>query len=929
MKQLIVLLSVLFMGMMLHAQQPLPCKTISQSDFAGTSPVVYSSCIESSTPLHFGNNTNAIAEASTSIVFKPGAKITVNNNGKFIARINPNALNVVWIEPGTSGVAEQYKKMELGVRFNSETEALIDEFLTVNASDIAPRTNPSLNPFDPEEIDLYAEFYYHLHGFPGGNGIWIGPFRQNGFFYKEFIRIVTSYPSTSNWQYKSSDYRFRIRFAPRYPGEWKCKVFANINNGNQIYTSEFFYFTTIQSDGHDFVDVGDSKRFLVIGDETFYPVGMNLSIPKCHIDATDQYGCYGYTDDNEYSGDFFGPKVYEVYLSELETYFNSGSNYFRFHLLPWFSEIEFEKIGNYDDRLNQAWEIDNIIEYASERDAFIQLNTHIQYPFCKTGSYSKFYWDWLAYNEYQMNDPSFPNACVPSQYDVGYCYNTDLQLNSCEDFYSNFDAIRYYKNRLRYLLARYGYSTNIAVFETINEINSSCTSQLYSYDLVNNECPIIPNSATKPYQESYSFRNDIYNWQYLMLEHMDACMGHNQHVLSVNYLTGGPEFPDKTYNLQNLDMITEQNYVGFPANMEYCKTKADEIHNTNNKPFTHGEISTVGDQEYNLCDNDASWIRDLWMAAFTGLCTSPLQWADQHRTDLWPHFGRLRSFVSGYDFNEDGGWVAGHDYDETHPGSGVDKYGVSDLFYLRSPSREEAIGVIGNRTYNFYTQWECANPPFDVSTPDGLEAYNNFYQSYTPNNDEDDELYMFPRVSQYQDEHIHIKNLKGYPTKRYVIEYSSVWNPDVIIKTEVKRNDNWNGLRLEFPLTTGTSTRPIVLVKVYPYKNKSSETSEISTSDSLVNAEFLVPWNMGVENPSQKEDVKVYPNPFNSNLNIKLPASETNSTIKVYDLSGRTLIQFQTSENITSLELSSLQPGTYILAVLLDGDLFHFKIIKQ
>jgi len=330
-----------------------------------------------------------------------------------------------------------------------------------------------------------------------------------------------------------------------------------------------------------------------------------------------------------------------------------------------------------------------------------------------------------------------------------------------------------------------------------------------------------------------------------------------------------------------------------------------------------------------LNNNDASWIRDLWIGAFTGICGSALMWDNMHKRELWSHFGRLRSFVAGYDFDESSnnqkGWVPYHDYDEIHPGSGVDKYGVSDLFYLRSPSREEAIGVIGNRTYNFYTQWECTDPPFDLTTGDGLD----FYQSYTPSNNEDDELYMFPRVSQYQDEHIHIKNLKGYPTKRYVIEYSSLWNPSVIIKTEVKRNDNLNGLKLEFPATTGTTARPIVLVKVYPYKNKSSEAPEILLSDSIENAEFLIPGNTGVENPFQKEEVKIFPNPFNSSLNIKLPASKTNSTIMVYDLSGRTLLQLQSSENITSLDLSSLQPGTYILAVLLDGNLFHFKIIKQ
>jgi hypothetical protein len=925
------LLLILTLLLNLQAQQPLPCTQVSVQDLNGPQPYITGACLEVSSNLHIAAK-NVKMEADQRIHFAPGSKISPNQNGHFQASIRPNAMKVVWIEPGTPGVAEQYKKMELGVRLNSQFEAFIDEFLLVNESDVAPRTNPSLNPFDPDEVELFADFYY-LEGPMWQQQI---PRRQYGFFYENFDRVVGIDPAYSEWIPITTDYRFRIRFAPRYLGKWRCRVGVNINISNQYELADF-EFNVIPSDGHDFVRVGNSKRYLTIEDKTFFPVGMNLTDQYCYYNADnnfDPYGCSTYPDylNGGQNPDGAGPKVYEVFHRELDAFANAGANYFKMDILPWFSEIEFEKLANYNDRMNRAWELDKIVEHAEQRDVFIHFNTQIQYALCEVGCFSLFYWDWLGYDQYPAN---FPIECTTLETDGGYCYNKDLGLSSCNSFFSDVEARHYYKNRLRYLIARYGYSTNIAVFETFNEIDGTCSFAEYEYNPPNSvtrdgpSCSSIDGTNFIPYYhspDSNIIRNTIEDWQQDIHYYMNRFMGDNQHIQSVNYLTDGPLDPDNTYNISYLDMVTKQNYWVFPGSHDHSRDLADDIHSNYDMPFTNGEVGSGSN--YKLCDNDASWIRDLWLGAFTGMCTAPLLWENQHRQDLWIHFGRLNSFVSGYDFNEDGGWTAYHDYDETHSGSGVDKYGVSDLFYLRSPSREEAIGVIGNRTYNFFSQWECSSFPFDTLTLDGYDAYNEFLSSYNINS-EDDSLYYCPRVSQYQDEHLHVKNLKGYPTKRYVIEYSSVWNPGVIIKTEVKRNDNWNGLKLEFPATTGTSVRPIVLVKVYPYKNKSSEVPEILLSDSLVNAEFLYPWNLGIENPWQKEDVKVYPNPFNSNLKIKLPSTEINSIIMVYDLSGRTLMQIETSENITSLDLSSLQPGTYILAVLMDGDLSHFKIIKQ
>ncbi len=43
----------------------------------------------------------------------------------------------------------------------------------------------------------------------------------------------------------------------------------------------------------------------------------------------------------------------------------------------------------------------------------------------------------------------------------------------------------------------------------------------------------------------------------------------------------------------------------------------------------------------NINNNDASWVRDLWIGSFTGICGSALLWDNMHKRELWPHFGRL------------------------------------------------------------------------------------------------------------------------------------------------------------------------------------------------------------------------------------------------------------------------------------------------
>ena len=76
---------------------------------------------------------------------------------------------------------------------------------------------------------------------------------------------------------------------------------------------------------------------------------------------------------------------------------------------------------------------------------------------------------------------------------------------------------------------------------------------------------------------------------------------------------------------------------------------------------------------------------------------------------------------------------------------------------------------------------------------------------------------------------------------------------------------------------------------------------------------------------------KVYPNPFTDRLLVEAK-TEGKHTITIYDQQGRLLIKEQTGISVGqthSVEVSSLQPGSYILQISTKNGLSVYKILKQ
>ena len=85
--------------------------------------------------------------------------------------------------------------------------------------------------------------------------------------------------------------------------------------------------------------------------------------------------------------------------------------------------------------------------------------------------------------------------------------------------------------------------------------------------------------------------------------------------------------------------------------------------------------------------------------------------------------------------------------------------------------------------------------------------------------------------------------------------------------------------------------------------------------------------NVTVETPDQ---VVIYPNPFQENINIDIINSNLSNlySVQIFDLSANLLINAElSSTNTNKLNLSNLNSGTYLMRVFSDKNLIYSSVI--
>ena len=295
------------------------------------------------------------------------------------------------------------------------------------------------NPYDPDVIDVYAEF--------------VSPddlqYRVNGFYYESYtFNKKNSYEVATRGQEKG----WRVRFTPNCPGNWTFIVHAIDRQGEtKMPQSSVSFLCNPIDTSKGFISVANKrylKRDAMVNGRMeaipFYPIGPNVA-------------WYGYKGSQDYPKGIYD---YDFYINEMA----GSANYMRIWLTryqylslygPEYTQMNGKKnMVYFDSSLNQkdAAELDHIIEYAAQNDIAV-MPCIFTYGDFGDMNQSSSRWD---------NNP----------------YKTELQLTSPTQFFTDKRAKRIAKNLVRYIVARWGYATNIVCWELWNEVNNISSDKL-------------------------------------------------------------------------------------------------------------------------------------------------------------------------------------------------------------------------------------------------------------------------------------------------------------------------------------------------------------------------------------------------------------------------------------------------------------------
>ncbi len=264
------------------------------------------------------------------------------------------------------------------------------------------------NPYDYSDISVKGYFTSPLGKI----------FEADAFYMQEMIHnggSNTFSPGASG---------YKIRYAPHIRGKWKYRVRA-FKAGKQIYSSKEAAFDCLyDSAARGFVRVSPADPLYLEFDngDSFFPIGLNM----------------GWADHSK--------NVMEQYSQWIDNFKANGGNFIRVWMCPWGFGIEWEEgVMKYGGRQDRAALLDMLFEKAAASGIYMML------CFTPHGELSA-----------RVN-PEWERSPYNTQ-NGGF-------LASPDKFFTDVKAREAHKNKIRYILARWGYSVNLAAWELFNEVD--------------------------------------------------------------------------------------------------------------------------------------------------------------------------------------------------------------------------------------------------------------------------------------------------------------------------------------------------------------------------------------------------------------------------------------------------------------------------
>lgn len=761
-------------------------------------------------------------------------------------------MDVVVMNYTTLDAVLRYKKLEFGVEIPPEVLTRIDHFLHEKGI-----YSDELNPFLEWQVDVEATFEHVATG---------KTVKVDGFYTREYVEN----PNTDDWDDVGTNYPFRIRFAPPNNGEWRARVALRLKNGQEIgYQSSDFLFKVIESGDPGYVTVHENKRNLKQGNRMIFPVGHNLPNPDfynspwggaeyeqlpdgVHIlnPKTGEIFYYGHNlfsnTNTEKAANVY---LCNYYLKMVSEYLNKGGKFIRTMQAPWGSLIEFEEKGNYYKRLHYAYEQDKLMDTLEKYDALALFNMMYQTPLFRYDVYGGWMWDW----EDDMYDGNGQLETHSTGY-PRYCYNDKPPHQKLPyEMFTNESDLGYHKQRMRYYIARYGYSTKIYEFELLSE-----PFHIGEQKMIKNSAGDTTVFARAPYKNpndgEYNMARDaVLNYHRVIASYIkDSLQWHNQLIgVDMGYLDGGSLKPYDFRNssLPQIDIAAFNAYYFEPDAVYKIEDFVQKIWDDRgtDMPVLLSEVGT--NPGYDECANYTQQPVDMMTLGFTKVAgfhpwTGYSADFDWNYTNFWKHTIRAQYHMNGDDvigtLSQGGGkWGFGKEDArvKNSVSSSNDKF--VETQYYGGYHADKVVGYVKNRTYNIRTNG-CNSVDFD--------NHSGFH--YLKSISEND-IRIGNKISI-----ISLKNL----TKYYVDWYS--FKDGSYLKTDYIKTNFIGTLKLDFP--TLSADNPVVWYVVH----ENAYSGMMKQDNPLVERERVDFDFQQVENDTTNISFTnaIYPNPFQNEI---------------------------------------------------------------
>ncbi|PKR81472.1 hypothetical protein CW751_05310 [Brumimicrobium salinarum] len=691
---------------------------------------------------------------------------------------NVQELNFIFINQNTQHVGKN-EKLELGLSLPDSILRQITQYLRSR-----PHQRTGLNPFVEWDVNIKANFTHINSG---------EKYTAYGFWYTEMERDM----NLNRWKDLDTDLPFRVRFAPTETGKWNVELEVFIKQ-ELFYSTPSKEFEVVNSDAKGYVTLNKETQYLERDGKTIIPTGVNIPMPsnKNNLD-------YSLTPEET-----LDVAAWEEYRNMITKYIDQGGEYFRFFLHPSSTDIEFEEVGNYQNRQNHAWELDQLLALCEKNNTLIHFNLMYHTFFMKLGDYHQFRYDftnnWPDENLWPYKDPNKISG-----------YAKILNSDTPSDMFLTKTGMRYLKQRVRYILSRWGYSTSLLNIELLCEpwhVNEN------------------PHENDRPYDDltpaGDTARKAIYEYHKQMSSYILDSLEHRQHLLSAvgrfpvgkthiySHLTEkDPNVIDSTWYLDNIDLIIISYYSDSPEKLIFSKPNKNNecdpdensmactvkrLKDTYGKPVLMGE-SDHGDGTHMCSDYQGHYI-DIMRYPYTGVI-GHLIWAafivneEKNRNEMesWPRIIAAKDYYNSKFFinliNK-----------KTELGREKSKFkgskkDIVETQYIIGQQKEIAAGYVYNRTFNVNT----ANRE-EIKNIDSTRC-----AMY-------DETYTQPIDVTWKPQRLHVEGLKAF-SKYRIIFYDFV-NQSFIFQAEL-RTTLFGKLKIVHPkLVPAKSENPLLWYRI-------------------------------------------------------------------------------------------------------------------